>query len=354
MRLDAKNVAHYLLERGLLDPAGLVAGDFLAYEASRRNHNVKVEREGGGGLFVKQASEHEASTRSTVGREALFLQAVARNGALAGLAALVPRFLGLDAERGVVITELVAGGRSLQEALGGEPVFPPAWAASLGVALGTFHHLGRTSSWPEGQWPGQLPWILSAPGMSSTGGLPGVSGGGRRLLSALQSFPDFAGPFAELAAGWRRETLIHGDLKWDNLLLVEQSGALPRIYLVDWELVDWGDPAWDVGSILQAFLLTWLAGLPPGAGDDPRVMASLTPLQPAVRAFWEAYRNANPSVGDGDFERAVTYGAARLVHSTYEHLQFAAGLTPMAVHALQLAAHLLAAPGRARREVFGC
>ncbi|MDX1999122.1 MAG: phosphotransferase, partial [Thermoanaerobaculia bacterium] len=285
-----------------------------------------------------------------------FLQAVARDGALAGLAALVPRFLGLDAERGIVINELVAGGRSLQEGLGSEPAFPPTWATALGTALGTFHRLGRNAqpALPAGLLPEQLPWILSATGMSLVGGVPGVSGGGQRLLSALQSFLDFAGPFARLAAGWRRETVIHGDLKWDNLLLTETPSAPTRVHLVDWELVDWGDPAWDVGSVLQAFLLTWLVGLPPGAAHDPHAMARLAPLQPAIRAFWAAYRGAGPTVGESDFERAVTYGAARLVHSTYEHLQFSTGLTPMAVHALQLAAHLLAAPARARREVFGC
>ena len=47
---------------------------------------------------------------------------------------------------------------------------------------------------------------------------------------------------------WRAETFIHNDVKWDNFLVYARAGSrrLTQMKIIDWELANFGDPAWDV------------------------------------------------------------------------------------------------------------
>ena len=64
-------------------------------------------------------------------------------------------------------------------------------------------------------FPRRAPWILSfhkvAPQM-----LQNVSGGNQQLLQLLHRYPEFGRILDQLASEWKFESLIHGDIKWDN------------------------------------------------------------------------------------------------------------------------------------------
>jgi len=50
--------------------------------------------------------------------------------------------------------------------------------------------------------------------------------------------------------------LIHGDLKFDNILVSKYENKIP-IKLIDWELCGWGNPVVDLGTIMGNYLLLW-------------------------------------------------------------------------------------------------
>ena len=89
--------------------------------------------------------------------------------------------------------------------------------------------------------------------------------------------------------------MIHGDLKFDNIIIslneekdIEISN---KILLVDWEFENIGDPAWDIGSIFQEFIRTWLSLLPITGTEDAEELINLSKesfqnMQKSLRLFW--------------------------------------------------------------------
>jgi hypothetical protein len=354
MLLSAQNAAFYLMDRGWLPPAAVVDGDFMAVEASRRNKNLKVLRAEGPSLFLKQSGQWDPQSVATLRTEAAVYQlahSVPPGTPFAALRPLLPRFLGFDPERNVLVLEAVTGAESLHVKQLRENAISPEAARAVGTALGTVHRELRADriAVPQGTFRAQPPWILSAPEMAGQP-VQGASGAGLQLFQVLHRYPEFPRLLAELRAGWEIETLIHGDVKWDNFL-VSQDGK--SAFLVDWELADFGDPSWDAGAVLQGFLTSWVTAIQTAPGTVPDVL--LAKLRPAIRAFWDSYVAAlgvDRAEAGRRLDRAVRYGAARMVQTAYEFLQYSAEIAGPAVWLLQVSQNLLKDPRRGIVELF--
>lgn len=74
----------------------------------------------------------------------------------------------------------------------------------------------------------------------------------------------------------QKETLVHGDFSPKNIL-VDEAG---QVVLLDYEVAHFGDPAFDLGFLLNHLVLK--------AVHVPRAR---TQLQEAAMAFWDAYQN---------------------------------------------------------------
>ena len=94
---------------------------------------------------------------------------------------------------------------------------------------------------------------------------------------------------------WRPTRLVHGDFKWSNVLVQQDGTGIPvRVLLLDWEMAQLGDPAWDVGAALHAFITEAVLGLELTDGTRPEAAAGLlgavlARLLPAHRDFWSRY-----------------------------------------------------------------
>ncbi len=161
---------------------------------------------------------------------------------------------------------------------------------------------------------------------------------------------------------WQPQTLIHNDVKSDNILVTRPlDGATePRVYLVDWELCQIGDPAWDVAGVLQDFILFWLYSMPQLSGTPQEMVSSaaypLPVLQAAIRVFWQGYRRiAKLTAAESNalIARAVRFSAARLIQSAYEMAQNSQALPPHSVLLLQISANLLGDPVLGQVQLYG-
>ena len=355
--IHGKNeVVHYLLDRGLLEARDVVAGDLVVVELIRRHHNFAVMLGKSPGLFVKQIQDQpmaQPMAAQTLQKEAAFYALLDADPALAPIRALLPRFHAYDPDRHMLVVEMVAGARDVHAMyrLGGE--FSPQVAARIGEAIARYHDVAQRELVGKANvaiFTRQTPWILSF--HLFRGPVQGLSAANGQLMQILQSYPDFARALDHLRNTWRFETLIHGDMKFENCLVTPDT-----IHVVDWEIADVGDAAWDVGSIFQAYLMWWLSSLPASAdANEDKAAYPIETIQPAIRAFWNAYANALRLEGaqaDAMLERATACAGARMLQSIYESLSYAPALTPNAIHEVQAAVNILRQPRAAASDLLG-
>jgi tRNA A-37 threonylcarbamoyl transferase component Bud32 len=350
------DLVHYLLERGLLDYRAVVDGDVMVVEGARRHHNYSVIRRNGPGLFVKQMQPDQAFSAQTLQKEAACYALMESDPALAPIAAIMPRFRAYDPDRHLLVMELIGDGENLTEVHRRENKFPVDVARRVGIMLAGYHDVSARELLPRANamlFPGQPPWILSFH-LMPRGSVQNLSAANGQFMDILQRYPDFGQSLDRIRANWRRDVLIHGDMKFDNLVVHNGEGTM---HVVDWELADVGDSAWDVASILQAYLTWWIGTINPAEQDKERdaAMYPLESIQPAIRAFWDAYAGARRLSGraaDEELVRAVSYAGARMLQTVYESMAWAQALTPNAIWQVQACVNILKEPRAATADLM--
>lgn len=367
--LQQHRVVSYLLSLGLDISQQAVEGGLSVLDASNRNTNYKIVTKHGPSYLLKQGVG--ADKIATIEREAAIYKllgaSVSKGEASSDFSRYLPHFYNYDQDEHILLLELLAGAPNLLERHQRLGRFPLALGTEMGYALGALHSaysveevesvLGATS---------RLPGALSVhrPHLRD---FPQISNANIQLIKIIQRFPRFGELLDELRREWRLQSgaLVHGDIKWSNVLAVDSSNQERKrkagIKIVDWELAGVGDPCWDVGSVFGDYLSFWLQSIPITGGEAPDrflelALYPLAKMQPAMRAFWQAYVRR---MGLGDaaahewLSRSVRYTAARLVQTAYEQGQTSALLTGNAICFLQLSLNILERPGEAAIHLLG-
>jgi hypothetical protein len=358
MHLTAANLAHYLIGRQLITAETVVSGGISVLDASRRNRNFKVLRGDGPGLFVKQMREMQSDAMLTLRREAACYELAAEHPALSRL---MPKLIRYEPNRHVLVLELLPEAESLLSYHNRQKRFPPEIGRMLGEGLGLYHSQAGElieSEKLKGLLARQIPVILTLR-QGGHGMLGNFGRIGPAISSLLQQHKEFEVLLDALGAEWRFDSLIHGDMKWDNVLVFPAPIELD-FRIVDWEMADCGDAGWDVGAVLQSFLSTWIMSMPIGSGLPPEAyigMASqpLEAMRPVLKAFWKSYaltRKFSETQSKTELERSMRFGAARLVWSAIEQRLYMPQLDPAATTLLQVSLNVLKDPGRAVKELL--
>ena len=165
---------------------------------------------------------------------------------------------------------------------------------------------------------------------------------GFQLLRIIQTADSLPTTLKRLAEGWQPACTIHGDLRFDNLIV---TGDPTRpVVLVDWEYAGRGDRSWDVGSVLGELLSTWLYA---GTRLDPT-------SPPVVVVRWA--REFLSSYSDGrldqtELRRAIEYAGVWLIQLAIEEALVATRLSPGALMRLQLAQNIFLRPAAAAQLI---
>lgn len=320
-------------ERKLVDGPEVVLRD-----SSRRNRNLAVGDDPA--LFVKSGDP------AAVADEAAALARLSVE--CPELAGSVPRILSTDAERGVLVLERIDG-TDLRSRQLDAPGFPPHVGVALGRMLAILHTRTLRAAVPH-EASAVRALDLHRP---TPPALVDLSSGSLELIGIIQGEPDLCAGIDELRRSWSLRAMIHGDLRWDNVMVSPRAGL---VTIVDWEHAEEGDPCWDVGCVIAGPLSAWAFSVPHVDGDPrpERARLGLSGLRPAVAAFWDAYvLGAGGLQPAAHLDRCVRLAGVRLIQSAFEGTQAIGALEAPFVAHLQLGMNLILDPRGAARDLLG-
>lgn len=350
--MTSREIVHYLLDGGLLPHSAVVAGDLIVVEDARRHFNYTILRGDAPGLFIKRVQAGQPHAMATLHKEASCYALINGDSTLREIDQHLPRLIAYDPHANVLVLERINARR-------GAHLHPHL----LGETLARIHDVSRRAligTIESAIFTGEPPWILS---LHRYDAIQHAGAATEQFISILRANPRIGERLDALRADWRRDVLMHGDIKFDNCLILpgapapspspDESETLPgqrrfdeHLILVDWEMVDAGDAAWDAASVLQGYLSSWVAQLTTAADGTIEERASIETIQPAMRAFWDAF-------GGDDLERVAAYTGARLLQHAYESMAVAPALTPQAIWQMQAAMNVLESPAKAATDLLG-
>lgn len=366
MYLASPTVLPYLVARGLLADCALVDDDLTIVEAGRRNRNFKLLRRDGSGYFIKQTPLPAQETMASLRREGALYHLSRECEGFTPLRAVTPALRHYDGDRHMLVVDLVPQAQSLtlysaRADLG--PAAGLAVAAMVGRLLATLHQ-GAPSILPAAAeltvFPRTPPWFLSIIDGADVMA-PTIGKGCRDILALIRQSPALRAQIPQVRAEWGFTALIHGDMKWENILVAPPAPdqTVPEVRIVDWELVDIGDPAWDVACTLVAYIQPLMSAGQPGAVQlypfAGALPAQLAHAQALCRSFWQAYAAdlpGGPSAQAVLLWRVARLAAARLALAAFEMAQMQETAPPSALVAVQAAEAMIADPALTLRDVF--
>jgi hypothetical protein len=260
-----------------------------------------------------------------------------------------------------------------------EQIFPVEIAASIGETLSTIHRttLDRQDYkdfFSQKNWDkvciDSVPSIFH--GLSRIS--PEVYGKVRTdcldFFRLYQRDEDLGQAIAQLEEAWQPCCLIHNDLRlcnfllhldWKNTLTDSKPENPSMIRLIDWEKFVWGDPAFDLGTVIAGYLSIWLNSLVinPNIGIDTALRLAATPLehlQPSLIAFVSTYFKNFPAFQkccSQVLERAMQFAGTVLIQKILVKLDHRSGFGNTEICMLHAAKTLLCAPNRSISTIFG-
>lgn len=299
---------------------------------SGRNIVAEVSLEGGRDVVLKQGRTRGSADEGALLNEGRF-HLCAESRRLGEREGYLARCRYHDREADILIFDKIAGTESLGDRVERSGELSPRTSRTIGAAIGAVHAAtsdGARDVTTLGADIGSLvPQVLEV----GPEDLAGLSAGEIELVRLVQGDPSLAEALAALAEGWRRQCLVHGDLRADNVL-VPRGREEPAV-LIDWELTRYGDPACDLGSLIGDVVRSCLDRVRPSEGavrEWTRPAAGmLARLSPALSSLWEGYRSTAQRLADPRPSLpvlAVAHAGVFLLHRTAAGAQGLGGLGP--------------------------
>jgi aminoglycoside phosphotransferase (APT) family kinase protein len=361
--LNQADVVAYLLKKQWLNPEAIIREQLKIVNLSRRNWNFKVISTQHPCFFIKQGNgeidlgtiDHEASMYEFFQQQHSALQAY------------LPHYLGYERTTQVLTLEWIRDAQDLNTYQLKQGKFPKYIAAEIAKTLAVLHRhticqelTTGAQNW-KGVLPSLMPWVLNAHRPQWTV-LRTISQANLKLMGMLQKFPAFGEHLDALDQDWNPTVWVHGDIKFDNFIVYRSAPAdrSLQLKLIDWEFAGVGDPCWDLGSVLSAYLKLWIFSIPITGEVPPSEFAKLAKyplvkMQGAITTFWQTYcqRMAlSPGAADAYLLKSVRLGAARLIQTALE-LTSMGQLTSTIICLLQLSLNMLKMPEKAATQLLG-
>jgi thiamine kinase-like enzyme len=369
--LSSHNVIQYLHDAGLCSSEDGVSADAELPESSK-NCNFLVTLADRRKLLVKQERcNFNDGTPHEFFNEWLFHQLLQQFPVLGNISAIASIVLHFDEENSILVSKYLTEYLDLASFYQKNDVFPEDIASAIGTTLAALHratfnhkeYRDYMATAPEGQF--RYSFYNPAQGVESI--TPDIFGtvptDALKFHILYQHYDSLESAIAELAYEWQPCCLTHNDLKLENILVHSRWDQLDNclVRMIDWEGCSWGDPAYDLGTVLAGYLKIWLDSLvvDPAIELEESMHLAVTPLeviQPSILALTRAYLNAFPMILEYRSEfilRVVQFVGLALMQQIQESIKYRKYFDNTGICMLKVAKSLLTMPQQSVRTVFG-
>ena len=345
MRLTKKNITHYLLDKGFLEPISFMSGDYMLTQTQSRNSIFKIEQQDQKGLFVKQLITQDATNSYLMQKDATSHYLIHQSELYKETAKHIPDYYGYDPYQNILVTEYFANTKNVHEVTYRDQKLSTTHARKMAHILASFHfdisdEIKNNSSLQF--FSKQLPWILNT-GQLLNSNPNGIT---NSVIAEIHKHQDLVKKIEKVAAQWETTSLIHGDIKWMNFIVMANN---EDVKLVDWEIADLGDPLWDVAGVFQSYFSAWVLSfnnqnIQQHQQTKGTEFLSIENITPVVKVLWDAYaekQSFNKEEARKKLIKTLSYMAVRMIQTAFENNMAHQHLYANSVRILQFCNHIL-------------
>ncbi|MBG1267399.1 phosphotransferase family protein [Nostoc sp. WHI] len=372
LSLSSGNVIQYLQDVGLCSLEDPASDKSELPGSSKNNLNLVVTLADNRQLLVKQKPDiNNDAPPHELFKEWLFHELLQQFPVLGNISAIAPLVVHFDEENSILVRNYLSEYLELAIFYHNNDIFTKEIASAIGTTLAGLHRATYNrreyqdfmATAPQGEF--RYGFYNPAQGVGSIS--PEVFGtvptDALKFYALYQQYESLESAIADLAYNWNPCCLTHNDLKLNNILVHSRWEKLDNclVRLIDWESCSWGDPAFDLGTLLASYLGIWLKSLvvDPTIELEESLHLALTPLevlQPSMIALIRAYVNAFPMILSyrSDFIlRVIQFAGLALIHQIQDMITCRKYFNNTDICMLQVAKSLLTMPEQAVLTIFG-
>ncbi|MEH2296947.1 aminoglycoside phosphotransferase family protein [Nostoc sp.] len=368
--LNSHNVFDYLVADGLCNQSN--QPPIKIEQVAAKNFNLLLSWSGDRKLLVKQERHNqEGKAAGEFLSEWRIQELLQRFPNLGNYRSFLPEALHFDAENSIIVFRYLDEYRDLMDFYTKENSFPTEIATAIGNILGTIHRdTFNRQEYQEFFSKNSDNFMADQVSLMVRGlervepeifGL--VPADGLKFFALYQRYDSLGKAIAELGNAVIPSCLTHNDLKLNNILLQKdwQVSSNNIVRLIDWERSAWGDPAFDLGTLIASYVQIWLSNLviSNSLSIEESLRLAITPLellQPSIDTLTQAYLNTFPEIlkHRPDFlQRVVQFTGFALIQQIQAMIQYQKSFGNMGIAMLQVAKTLLSRPVQSMPTVFG-
>lgn len=345
MRLTKKNITYYLLDKGFLQPKSFLSGDYVVTQTMSRNCIFKIEHQQTNGLFIKQLLNQDTTNSYLMQKDATSHYLIHQSDLYKETATYIPKYYGYDPNHNILVTEYFKGTKNLHEVTYIEKQLSTKYAEKMAAILASFHfdirsHLDEITSLQF--YTKQLPWILNIGNIHNAD----PKGTNNSVILELHKHPELLKKIDTVASTWDAYSLIHGDVKWMNFIVMPNQ---EDVKLIDWEIADVGDPLWDVAGVFQSYLSSWVLSfnnqnVQQHIQYQGQEFLNLENILSIIKHFWDTYAALQEFTKEDKEDKllkTLSYMAVRMVQTAFENNMSQIQLFANSARILQFSNHIL-------------
>ncbi|MDB9319552.1 phosphotransferase [Nodularia spumigena] len=365
--LNSDNAFDYLLKQGLLDNSQQPPSKIEPVAA--KNFNLLLSFTDKHKLLIKQErlnQEGKASGEFLI--EWRIQEFIQRFPELDNYRQVLPEVLHFDVENSIIVFRYLDDYRDLMDFYTKEKNFSIEIATAIGTLLATIHRDTFNHQEYEDFFTknsvnfNQISNLALSLGQVKPEIFGLVPDDGLKFFALYQRYDSLGQAIAELGQSVKPACVTHNDLKLNNILLQNNWQDSDNIIrLIDWERSAWGDPAFDLGTIIGSYVHIWLGSLviSNSLSIEESLRLAITPLellQPSIGALTKAYLNTFPEILEHHpdyLQRVVQFAGFNLIQQIQAMIQYEKSFNNMGIAMMQVAKALLSRPVQSIPTIFG-